>query len=52
MFEKITKIISGKSISGSMIIIILLTGVGLYGLGYGVGKFIFYFLLNNIIRGI
>ena len=43
MLEKISKIISETSIPGSMIIKILLTGISLYGLGYEVGKFIFYF---------
>ena len=38
MFEKIEKIISN-----SLIAKIALIGISLYGLGYGVGKFIFYF---------
>ncbi len=38
MFKKIKKMISD-----SLIAKIALAGISLYGLGYGVGKFIFHF---------
>ena len=38
MFEKIERIISDSLIAKSVLV-----GISLYGLGYGVGKFFFYF---------